>query len=406
MKRSVKLIAMLLTLVMLLTALPLSAMAADEPVPDPEDPPVAVETNATVSAKCYNSKRTQLIGTYSTKILKAESITVDSNTFGYYITYGGQMYEMYTIKLGNTNCGGSLVLADGGDDHIVEVVYVPHIHHYTTRYDRKMHWDGCKCGKKLNIEYHVDPATDEDSICTCGYKFSDNADLVTLWLANMVLEPRFNKGTTEYNANVHTHKNVTSTEIKVKTFDALATVELPSDLSIEEGMNTFEITVTAEDRKTTKTYTVYAFLPAEVDGMLVTSTRSGDEGVTSVAPKAVCKKRVASVTLTEAIGKTMAEQVGQNESSQVVVQPTFSKWANDSLKVTVPAGALKAIAETKADFVIKTWQGDVTIPNGELKNIAGQGETIELTVIFKQGDLKCNITADGKEVDNSKLVIK
>ena len=403
MKRSVKLIAMLLTLVMLLTALPLSAMAADEPAPESGDPPV--ETNATVVAKCYNSKRTTLIGTYSTKVLTAESITVDSNTFGYYITYGGQMYEMYQIKMGDQNCGSSLVLADYRN-HNVEVVYVPHVHHYTTRYDRKMHWDGCKCGKKLNIEYHVDPATDDDSICTCGYKFSDNADLVTLWLANMVLEPRFNKGTTEYNATVHTHKKVTSTEIKVKAFDALATVELPSDLSIEEGMNTFEVTVTAEDRKTTKTYTVYAFLPANVDGMQITSTRSGDEGLTVVAPKAVCKKRVASVTLTEAIGQTMATQANQNESSQVVVQPTFSKWANDSLKVTVPAGALKAIAETKADFVIKTWQGDVTIPNGELKNIAGQGETIELTVIFKQGDLKCNITADGKEVDNSKLVIK
>ena len=404
MKRSVKLIAMLLTLVMLLTALPLSAMATVEPDPDTEDSPV-VETNATVTAKCYNSKRTKVIGTYSTKVLKGESLTVDSKTFGYYITYGGQKYEMYTIKLGDKTCGGSLTLADGGT-HSVEVVYVPHVHHYTTRYDRKMHWDGCNCGKKLNIEYHVDPATDEDSICTCGYKFSDNADLVSLWLANMVLEPRFNKGTTEYNANVHTHKKVTSTEIRVKTFDALATVELPSDLSVEEGMNTFEITVTAEDRKTTKTYTVYAFLPAEVDGMVITSTRSGDEGVTSVAPKAVCKKRVASVTLTEAIGKTMAEQVGQNESSQVVVQPTFSKWANDSLKVTVPAGALKAISETKADFVIKTWQGDVIVPNAELAGLAGQGESIELTVIFKQGDLKCDITADGKEVDNSKLTFK
>ena len=400
-----KILGLLVALCLIVGLLPMAVLADTGSEGVGGEGTATPATTANITAKCYNSNRTKVLGTYGTKTLADDSITVNSKTFGRYITYGGQMYEMYSIKLDGKYAGAHVVLADH-HLHTVEVVYVPHTHHFTTRYDRKMHWDGCNCGKKLNVEYHVDPATDEDSVCTCGYKFSDNADLVTLWLANMVLEPRFNKGTTEYNAAIHTHKKVTSTEIRVKTFDALATVELPTDLTISEGMNTVKVTVTAEDRKTTKTYTVNAFLPTTVDGITITSARSGDEGLTLAAPKAVCKKRVASVTLTEAIGQAMATQAKDNESAKVVLEPKFSKWANDSLKVTVPAAALKAISESKADLVIKTWQGDVTVPNAELKTLAGQGESIELTVIFKESALKCTVTADGKEVDNSKIICK
>lgn len=405
MKRSVKLLSLLLTLVMLLTALPLTTLA-DVLDDGAGDGAGAVTTKVTVSAQCYNAKRTQLVGTYATKVLEAESVIVNSDTFGYYITRGGQMYEMHHIQMDGKDCGGSLTLADGAP-HTVDVIYVPHVHHYTTRYDRKMHWDGCNCGKKLNIEYHVDPATDEDSICTCGYKFSDNADLVTLWLANMVLEPRFNKATTEYNAAIHTHKEVTSTSIKVRTFDALATVELPSDLTIVDGMNVFEITVTAEDCKTTKTYTVFANLPAKVDGMQIGSSRTTDgEALTSAAPKATVKRRTASVALTEGIGKAMATQAKQNESTQVILQPNFSKWSIDNLEVTIPAAALKAISESKADFVIKTWMGEVIIPNAELKNVAGEGETLLFNLSFEGSALTYTLTADGEAVENSKITVK
>ena len=394
MKRLVKLTAALLALVLLLTALPLSALAS---TPDP----VVPKTTVNVTAKCYNATLTTATATYATKTLQGESVTVDFLTFGYFITHEGKIYEVRTIEY-NSIKNSSFVFDDGGT-HNVTVKYVPHSHIYTPRHDRIRHWDGCDCGAKLNVAYHVDPATDEDSICTCGYKFSNNADLVTLWLAHMALEPRFNRDITEYNANIHTHKPVTSTEVRVRTLDALATVEMPTDLSIGDDINVFQVTVTAEDRKTTKTYTVYAFLPAKVDGMTITSTKANGEALTLTAPKAAAKKRVASVMLTEAIAQTMADQAKQNESTQVVLAPTFSKWANDSLVVTFPAAALKALSESKADFVIRTWQGNVTIPNGELASLSGQGESIALTVLFKDGPLKCTATADGKDIDSSKI---
>lgn len=394
MKRLVKLTAALLTLVLLLTALPLSALAS---TPDP----VVPETTVNVTAKCYNATLTTVTGTYGNKVITGESVTVSYLTFGYYIEFEGKIYSMHAVNY-NAKKDTAVVLDDGGT-HNVTVMYVPHTHSFTPRHDRIRHWIGCDCGAKQNVAYHVDPATDEDSICTCGYKFSNNADLVTLWLAHMALEPRFTREITEYNANIHTHKPVTSTEVRVRTLDAMATVETPTDLSIEDGINVFQVTVTAEDRKTTKTYTVYAFLPAKVDGMTITSTKANGESLTITAPKAAAKKRVASVMLTEAIAQTMADQAKQNESTQVVLEPTFSKWANDSLVVTFPAAALKALSESKADFVIRTWQGDVTIPNGELATLAGQGESISLTVLFKDGPLKCTATADGKDIDSSKI---
>lgn len=396
MKRSLKLIAMLLTLITVFSLLPTVALAET----------TDSATKAKIYATCYtNREMKNEVGVAETKVVSAKSITVDNKTFGTYIKFGGKIYEFHTIEYGK-KYQSCVVLKDGKDSHEVNVCYVPHTHKYTQRHDRIYHWDGCACGSIINKERHVDPATDADSICTCGYEFSHDANLVTLWLSNMVLEPRFNRDITEYNAAVYTYKKVTSTEVRVRTNDALATVVKPTDVSIKKGMNVFQVTVTAEDCKTTKTYTVYAYLPSTVDGMEISSGKVDGNAATMAAPQANCKKRVASVALTDGIAQEMAAQAKENQSAQVVLAPTFSKWANDTLKVTVSAAGLKALAESKADLVIQTWQGDVTVPNAELGTIAAQGDSIELNVIFKDGPLKCSVTADGKDVDSSKIIAK
>jgi len=321
MKRTVKLIAALLTLVMLMSILPVTALAdTNEGIGVPGEAAPA-KTEVTVSAVCYNSNRTARIGTYSTKELSAKSITIDYETFGKYIKYNGRTYEFYTVKY-NSKGHGSVVLADG-KAHEVTVMYVPHTHKYTPRHDRIYHWDGCSCGKKLNVERHVNPATDDDSICTCGYQFSDNADLVTLWLSNMVLDTRFKPEITEYNAEIYTYKKVSSTQIKVRTFDALATVEKPTNLTVQDGLNVYQVTVTAEDCKTTKTYTVYAYRPVTVDGMDISTVRIEDEVASILAPKATSRKCIATYTLSETVAKAMAEQSKLNEGTQVILQPSF-----------------------------------------------------------------------------------
>ena len=122
--------------------------------------------------------------------------------------------------------------------------------------DTKYHWKECGCGARLGIENHVDPKDATDNFCICGYHFSDNADLVTLWINGCPGIKNFDKNTTEYKLNAYTYKDVKQIKISTRTHDSEATVELPEDLTLKEGENKFEIKVTSESQKVTKIYTV------------------------------------------------------------------------------------------------------------------------------------------------------
>lgn len=132
----------------------------------------------------------------------------------------------------------------------------PNDHAYRWERNAKYHWLYCPCGCKISMAPHVDPLETEDDICICGLKFSDNTDLVTLWVKNCPPIKNFNKNTTEYTLNAYTYKDVKEIEISTRTFDDFATVELPEDLTLKEGENTFEIKVIAPNKKATKTYTL------------------------------------------------------------------------------------------------------------------------------------------------------
>jgi len=122
--------------------------------------------------------------------------------------------------------------------------------------DTKYHWLQCACGCKISMEPHVDPLKAENDTCICGYQFSDNADLVTLWIDGCPPIKGFNKDKTEYKLNAYTYKDVKEIKVSTCTFDSEATVELPEDLTLKEGENKFEIKVTSENQKVTKIYTV------------------------------------------------------------------------------------------------------------------------------------------------------
>jgi hypothetical protein len=123
-------------------------------------------------------------------------------------------------------------------------------------YDTKYHWQQCACGCKIGEELHVDPKDAVNDTCTCGYRFSDNADLVTLWVKNCPEIKNFDKNKTEYKLNAYTYKDVKEIQISTRTFDSEATVELPEDLTLKAGENKFEVKVTAENQKVTKIYTL------------------------------------------------------------------------------------------------------------------------------------------------------
>lgn len=129
-------------------------------------------------------------------------------------------------------------------------------HVYSYQINRDGHFYRCHCGARKDFTPHIKPEDSTDGTCPCGHKFCTNADLTVLWLQGVKLSPKFDSDKTEYEGKLVTYKDVTKTKISAKAFDAKATIELPEDLTIKQGTNKFEITVTAEDTKTTKTYTV------------------------------------------------------------------------------------------------------------------------------------------------------
>lgn len=141
---------------------------------------------------------------------------------------------------------------------IVPVYYHdPNNHSYDGYgFNTAYHWLLCACGCKISVEPHVDPKDAKDDYCICGYHFSDDADLVVLWIDGCPGIKKFDKDTTEYKLNAHTYKDVKEIRIVTKTNDSEATVELPEDLTLKSGENKFEIKVTSENQKVTKIYTV------------------------------------------------------------------------------------------------------------------------------------------------------
>ena len=136
------------------------------------------------------------------------------------------------------------------------IVHDPNEHEFGYDSNTKYHWLQCACGCQISMEPHVDPKDATNDYCFCGYHFSDNADLVTLWIDGCPPIKGFNKNKTEYKLNAYTYKDVKEIKIATTTFDSEATVELPEDLTLKEGENKFEVKVTAENQKVTKVYTV------------------------------------------------------------------------------------------------------------------------------------------------------
>lgn len=390
MKSKTRLFCLLLALVLLVSALPLSALATTET----EEAPTPATGTATI--KVVVGKKT--LYTYTVTV-GDEPVTLDDNK---YIKHNKSYYEYSYYTVSDKKASRVTIPAYDSSNpegwkkswgDTIKVVYVSHYHSFKFSYGRIYHWNICACGHTTNEVPHVDPATDSDKICTCGYKFSDNADLTTLWLSNMVLSPKFQKDVTEYTGEVRTYLDVTSTKITAQSFDALATVELPDNLEIHEGANKFEITVTAEDKTAKKTYTVIAVKPIKVEDTFISS----DGSTVSVPLKTTVKKQEASAAPSEAVANKILELAAADKSSSISFQTTFSKWSTKHADVTMSTEFLKGIAETtEASLVLPMAYGTtLTVPHAEIAALAEGHETVTFRVLK---DNTFSILADGEEI--------
>lgn len=349
---------------------------------------------ATVTIKVVVSSKT--LYTYTVEVGN-KPVTLSNKKF---ITYKDNTYKysVYTVS-GKKTHSVTIPAYDGTTawktkwQKTISVIYTTHTHSYKPGYNRIYHWKICECGDTTNEVRHVDPAKDADKVCTCGYAFSDNADLTTLWFANMQLSPRFTKETTEYVGEVITYMDVTSTSITARSFDALATIQLPEDLTIHEGANKFEILVTAEDKTATKTYTVIAVKPVKVDNILL-----GSDGESlSVSVKAPVKQQTASASLTEAAEEKLLELAAADGCTQIILQPDFSKWGAKQAELTLTGTLLTAVAQDlKADLLVETpYDLTLTIPADSLATLAQSHETVTIRI---GKDSTFSLQADGKDI--------
>ena len=381
-----RIISLLLVLVLCLSLVPMFA-SADETTETtaateapPETQPPAPKTY-TVKVKVMVGTKT--LYTYDVKV-GDKAVTLHDKQ---YITVKNAYYKYSVYKVSGKKTHTVTIPAyDGtatwektwGKDGYIQVIYTTHKHNYKPGYNRIYHWSICACGKTTNEVRHVDPATDSDKICTCGYHFNDNAQITTLWFADMNLSPRFSKDIYEYTAETVTWKDVTSTSITAKTFDALAKVQLPEDLTVKEGANKFEILVTAEDKATTQVYTIIAVKPAKVENTLIGT----DMTTVSAKMKVVLRNQKANVTVSDAVAAKILEIVSADNAKQIALVPDFSKWGPAQTEITTTAAQLKSFAEqTEADLLVKTpYESTLTIPHSELAALAEGHETIILRV--------------------------
>lgn len=378
MKKRTRVFCLLLALLMLLSLLPLGALATENEGGLSDTPPASIpeEGSGDGSGSDSNTSSTypdlsipRKAGSTSLGSLKIEAgkkVSVPK-----YYKSGSKYYEYSYAKKGSEKCKVPKEVYDGTNADLwkgITLIYKSHKHSYHPGYSRTYHWKICACGHTTNKAPHIDPATDDDKICTCGYKFSDNAQLTTLWLTNMTLSPKFNKETTEYIGTVRTYHNVTSTKITARPFDALATVVLPENKEIHDGYNKYEIHVTAEDKTTTKVYTVIAVKPTKVEQSLI----GFDGSAVSATMKAPAKKKIATATPSDAVLAKTLEIAIEEKAPAIALVPEFSKWSTDQVEILLPASFLKDMTEkTEASLMVKTpYESTLTIPREQVLSLA------------------------------------
>lgn len=393
---------LLLALVLSLSMLTLFA-AASETTEAAEATEATTETQpeapktATVKVKVMVGTKT--LYTYDVKV-GDKPVTLHDKTF---LEIKGKYYKysVYMVQ-GKKTHTATIPAYDGTEAwekkwvknaNAVQVKYTVHNHKYKPGYNRIYHWSICECGKTTNEVRHVDPATDVDKICTCGYKFNDNAQITTLWFTDMNISPRFSKDIYEYTAETVTWKDVKETAINAKPFDALAKIQLPEDLTLKDGATKFEILVTAEDGTTTQVYTIIAVKPVTVDNIRIGT----DMTTVSADLKVILRSQCANAALTDGAAAKMVEMAAADNAARLALCPDFSKWGPAKTEITLTAAQLKVFAEqSNADLLVMTpWENTLTIPHAELASLAEGRETLILRV-NKDGTFA--ILADGEEI--------
>ncbi len=390
MKTFRRLLCLLLVLLSLVTLVPMAAFASEG-----TDPTAGSETGPTEeppkeTEKPVPSKEITIKYVVGKKTLYTEKITIKDKSVvlkpDRYWTHEKKVYDFVSCKLSTKEYPSITVPAYDGTaawtkkwEKTISFVYKAHKHRYIPSYNRTFHWNICSCGSTTNAVYHVDPAQDADKICTCGYVFSNNTQLTTLWLTNVRFDTPFNKDIREYTAKVvdYGYNDPTSTIITATPFDALATLTMPESRELKEGVTKFEFHLLAEDKTTAGTYTVTVLKPVKVGKNLVYT----DGTTVHTQMNAAVKNKTAVLEIPEDVTAKMLELSDEGVSS-LLFKTKFSKWSMQQLDLTLTGSFLTAAAEkTKADLKVETAYGTtLVIPHADLAALADGRESLTVRI--------------------------
>ena len=101
--------------------------------------------------------------------------------------------------------------------------------------------------------------------------------------------------------------------------------------------------------------------------------------------------------------------VGDSSNAEIVIDSVSSKSGITHIEVSVPMESVKTIQkDTKADIVLKTDLGNITVDNRDLSAItAGTGSDVTFTIDKNSdGSMKLGITSGGKNIAAGKYILK
>ncbi len=124
-------------------------------------------------------------------------------------------------------------------------------------------------------------------------------------------------------------------------------------------------------------------------------------------PKVSGSDASASVKKEDVDGAVKA--VGDSSNAEIVIDSVSGKSGITRAEVSVPMDSVKTIQkDTKADIVLKTDLGDITVDNKDLTSlIVGTGSDVTFTIDKNSdGSMKLNITSGGKNLAAGRYILK
>lgn len=196
---------------------------------------------------------------------KGDTVSVTVTVSGNAVIAGYDFYLEYDAKVLEYVSG-----ADGGGNGRLHFQYVEmDLDVNKKEYSVTVKFKGIAVGSStLSVKdyevYNLDPndgGNYMDITASAGkvtvnapYEASTNAQLSSLKVGEGTLSPSFSKNTYEYTMSVG--GGVDSLTVSAKAADSKAKVSVTGNKDLVEGANTVKVKVTAEDGKTTKTYTI------------------------------------------------------------------------------------------------------------------------------------------------------